>query len=160
MPAHSSVSLNKGRKLEMSDVKVNLPTIDGLVKGLVDSGTMSRILTGAGQVAAGEIQERWLKAKGADNVRMKKLSPGYEKQKRESLRNPIPDLNYHDDMSKTFRVRKANASEAVLAFSNNELKKARKNYDLRPNMLNTEEPKLHALTAKAFGVLFKKIFKL
>ncbi len=44
----------------MADVIIKLPQIDALIKTMQDSGAMSTLLVGAGQVVAGEIRNRWV----------------------------------------------------------------------------------------------------
>lgn len=141
-------------------VNVALPSIDQAIKTLQSTGNMSTILTGAGQVVAGEIKKRWTSGSGADNSNLDKLSLKYAIKKASSGRKPFADMNYTGKMQRSFRVVESNQKQATIGFSTEESRqKARGNVGWRPNLLNVNEKGIIILAVNAFNKILRGFVK-
>lgn len=144
----------------MADVKVNTPTIDGLIKLMTESGAMSTILVGTAALVGTRVKKQWLAGSGADSTAFSPGNHEYLVQKGLSGRKPVIDMYYTGKMAKSFKVQRSNDKEAALGFGGDQLPKARGNYNRRPNMLSTDSPDLQAFATKQFNALFRKAGKL
>lgn len=120
-----------------STVSVNLPSVDELIAA-IGTSKLKVSMAGAATVVAGEVRRRWGSGSGADKSPFKAGSPDYLKWKASKGRNPKIDMMFSGDMALSFIPRKQTDREVEITFSNDQLKKARGNFDKRPNMLRVD----------------------
>lgn len=139
-------------------IKVSTPSIDALQVAL--DKKVNQCLAASGQVVATEVKGRWKTGKGADNTTLQdpKISYDYRVKKEESGRLGVIDLNYTGQLSQSFMTRKVTQTEAVIGFGAEQLPKARKNAELRPQMLQTDDS-LAKVASDAFNRILRKLVK-
>lgn len=161
----------------MADVTVKIPTIDALVKGMSDNGTMSTLLVGTGQSVVTRVKKQWLAGSGADTTVFSPGSHEYLIKKGLAGRQPVINMSLTGQLAKSFKVQKSDSKSATLGFAGNRsarksngivldsgkstnLEVARGNVARRPNMLAVDDPGIQAFATNAFYKLFKKVMKL
>lgn len=141
------------------DVKVNIPSILDAIKAL-GPGQIDIGIKRSGVAIAGKIVEKWNKGVGGENTTLQSppISSGYKKKKEDSGRNGVIDFIYTGDLQRSFGVKNTSGGVAKIAFTNEQLPKARSLVDKRPQSMETG-PKLQNVGIFHFNAWLTKLVK-
>lgn len=133
----------------MAEVKVNLPSIRALERGVKDA---RRVMFFTASVTQGQILDNWARGRGADNKTMSKLTNRYRKIKTNKGRKGKRDLNFKGNLWAAMVVRMKGKYIALITWKDAlNRKKAEGNVKHAPNMMT--------LSKKAVKGISKTILK-